>query len=400
MHACSFFTPLAPHRSDPAATEESRIAACDSDPEFEDAVEEGVEAAEGKKGTLTGVAEPEEENLFGLCVDMLRDASAHVALQLTRVLVAVVRHVGLGTAALRRLLAALFDAGAWSRNASQILLCLADMMQLDSCTDTARADMIGAADGFAMPHVPPIRNQHFFVMDGVSTGVFLGGDGPWMWGEGLAFSVDVWRDGSCESDGVLLKLVGGEFESKQGTDLLCVFIRKGRGGACTGGGGGLVVAVGDGARLTEVDTKLVVPASRWTHVAISLTRHQVQPSVLTAVVDGQRTTAPIKYPPPQNNVRAYMGCAGAAKAARMVRGFKGLVGDIRWPRVHVCVYSTPSVRAVLHRGWRQVMAPVPVPVHLLSTNKTICVRKQQQKPARAGSGALVRREKKEKLDLH
>ena len=334
MHACSFFTPLAPHRSDPAATEESRIAACDSDPEFEDAVEEGVEAAEGKSATLTVVAEePEEQNLFGLCVDMLRDASAPIALQLTRVLVAVVRHVGLGTAALRRLLAALFDAGAWSRNASQILLCLADMAQLDSCTDTARRDTIGAADGFEMPHLPRMRKQHFFVMDGVSTGVYLGGDGPWMWGEGLAFSVDVWRDGSCESDGVLLKLVGGEFESKQGTDLLQLFIRKGRGGACNGGGG-LVVAVGDGARLIEVDTKLVVPVSRWTHVAISLTRHQMKPSVLTAVVDGERTTAPIKYPPPQNNVRAYMGCAGAAKAAPMARGFKGLVGDIRWPSVH------------------------------------------------------------------
>ena len=44
----------------------------------------------------------------------------------------VVRKVGLGMAALRRMIRKLFDdSGAWSKNARQILFCIARMAQLE-----------------------------------------------------------------------------------------------------------------------------------------------------------------------------------------------------------------------------------------------------------------------------
>ena len=102
----------------------------------------------------------------------------------------------------------------------------------------------------------------------------------------------------------------------------------------TGGGGAarLLVIIGHGSRMSELDTQLIVPTSRWTHVAISHAFHKVKSSVLTAWVDDNKSALPLKYPAPQAHVRAYAACAGYTRAktqhmgasrAQQVCSFKG-----------------------------------------------------------------------------
>lgn len=118
-------------------------------------------------------------SLFDLCLDMLCEASEPIAAQLSQVLIAVACQVGLGTRALRRMMQLLFtDSGEWSANARQMVGCITRMGQLE-----------GADERMTNP-------VHFFVMDGVSSGLYLGGDSDWVWAEGFTFAAWVWKDGN------------------------------------------------------------------------------------------------------------------------------------------------------------------------------------------------------------
>jgi len=52
--------------------------------------------------------------------------------------------------------------------------------------------------------------EHFFVMDGVWSGLYLGGDAQWVWGEGYTFAAWVWKDGNEQGDIVLFCLLAAE----------------------------------------------------------------------------------------------------------------------------------------------------------------------------------------------
>jgi hypothetical protein len=257
-------------------------------------------------------------NLFELCLDMLSDSSAAIAGQVVQVLLIVSQKVGLGMPALRRMMQQLFnDSGEWSKNARQIILCTAKMAQLE-----------GDAKSRAANGTEPL---HFFVLDGVSSGLYLGGDSNWAWSEGYTFAAWVWKDGNEPGDVTLLHLVGGEVEDS----VLQLVIRTDKRGG--GSAAHLVLLVGHGARLTQVDTQVAIPTSKWTRVALAHEYNKVKTSVVTTWVDDSSSVTALKYPAQQSNVRAYAGCSSysrhganhpGAAHAQQARRFKGLLGTV------------------------------------------------------------------------
>ena len=257
-------------------------------------------------------------NLFELCLDILSDSSAAIAGQVVQVLLIVSQKVGLGMPALRRMMQQLFnDSGEWSENARQIVLCTARMAQLE-----------GDAKSRAANGAEPL---HFFVLDGVSSGLYLGGDSNWAWSEGYTFAAWVWKDGNEPGDVTLLHLVGGEVEDS----VLQLVIRTDKRGG--GSAAHLVLLVGHGARLTQVDTQVAIPTSKWTRVALAHEYNKVKTSVVTTWVDDSSSVTALKYPAQQSNVRAYAGCSSyslhganhpGAAHAQQARRFKGLLGTV------------------------------------------------------------------------
>ncbi len=271
-------------------------------------------------------------NLFDVCVDMLSEASAPIASQLASVLVAVVHEVGLSTSTLRRMIGNLFEPnnGTWSKNAQVLLQCITSMMQPRiSATERRRAR----------------HPLHFFVMDGASSGLYLGGDASWVWPEGYTFAAWIWKNGNEQGDMLLFHLVGGETEG-QATNIVQLIIRTDKKVAR------LVVLVGDGARMCEVDTKLVVCASTWTQVAVSHEYNKVKTSVLTTWLDDAKHVADVRYPAVQANVRAYAACAGNS----LVRNFKGLLGTVHvWTKAisYAHIAAAQSLGAAAMRQGRE-----------------------------------------------
>ena len=261
-------------------------------------------------------------NLFELCLDILSDSSAAIAAQMVQVLLVVSQKVGLGMPALRRMMQQLFnDSGEWSENARQIVLCTARMAQLE-----------GDAKSRAANGAEPL---HFFVLDGVSSGLYLGGDSNWAWSEGYTFAAWVWKDGNEPGDVTLLHLVGGEVEDS----VLQLVIRtdKRGGGSAAAAHAHLVLLVGHGSRLTQVDTQVAIPTSKWTRVALAHEYNKLKTSVVTTWVDASKSVTALKYPAQQSNVRAYAGCSSysrhganhpGATHAQQARRFKGLLGTV------------------------------------------------------------------------
>jgi len=240
---------------------------------------------------------------------MLSTSSAPVASQLSRILVVVVQKVGIGVAALRQMIG-WFHGG---KNAGQVLACMNQMAQLD------RRDA-------------PTRTEPscFFVLNGAQSGLYMGGDSEWVWGEGYTFAAWIWKDGNEQGDVVLLRLLGTEFEGGRPSNVLSVVIRTEKRSGTTMGAARLFVQIGDGSRCSEVDTQLTLPTSRWTHVAVSHEYAKVKTSVLTAWVDGSKSVTALKYPAAQMYVRAYVGCLGMKRDSMQTqRAFKGLLASVR-----------------------------------------------------------------------
>ena len=254
---------------------------------------------------------PAPGNLFSLCLELLSEASAPLASQLASILVVVVRKVGIGVTALRQMIDRLCnDKGRWSKNARQVLSCMNQMAQLET--------------GEAPPRKEPTS---FFVLDGLRSGLYLGGDADWVWGDGYTFAAWIWKDGNEQGDVTLLRLLSSEFEGKKANSVVQLVIRtdknSGRGVAR------LIVMIGDGSRTCEADTNLVLPTSRWTHVAVSHEYNKLKSSVLTAHVDNSKFVTALKYPAAQLHVRAYVGCSGCARGALPTqRNFKGLLARV------------------------------------------------------------------------